>query len=307
MWEPDTAGNGCGFWPTPNTLEGIKPKPLENIIAHNKKARPGRSYLAMNLREKVYYGDVPHPDKVKWPTPSVGDTEGGSQWERVERGKDGGFKLRKQGKTHMTYGAKLRDAAMMDKFEGEGIKKKDVDNPITIQGQLNPDWVEWLMGMPISWSSLEPIDELVWLDWFVDPADVESDRVWTTPQSQDCKHSGSAPSDQNRDLLCVEAKKAERKWPTPNQRDWKGERGGQNRGFGIDINDAIAMLPTPRAFCHKDAKEDRNKSNLGEKVGPSLGLKLQPNFVEWMMGFPIGWTDLNLSETPSYHRSHTKS
>jgi len=40
-------------------------------------------------------------------------------------------------------------------------------------GQLNPDWVEWLMGWPIGWSSLEPLTELRWLDWSVDPADVE--------------------------------------------------------------------------------------------------------------------------------------
>jgi hypothetical protein len=32
--------------------------------------------------------------------------------------------------------------------------------------------------------------------------------------------------------------------------------------------------------------------------GESLGLKLQPAFVEWMMGYPIGYTDLKHSETP---------
>jgi hypothetical protein len=58
------------------------------------------------------------------------------------------------------------------------------------------------------------------------------------------------------------------------------------------LRDQIAMLPTPRQFCYKDAKEDRNKSNLGEIVGTSRGLKLQPAFVEWMMGYPEGWTEL---------------
>jgi len=38
-------------------------------------------------------------------------------------------------------------------------------------GQLNPGWVEWLLGWPIGWTSLEPITELLWLDWSVDPAD----------------------------------------------------------------------------------------------------------------------------------------
>ncbi len=39
--------------------------------------------------------------------------------------------------------------------------------------QLNPAWVCWLMGWPINWESLEPLTELTWLDWSVDPADLE--------------------------------------------------------------------------------------------------------------------------------------
>ena len=38
-------------------------------------------------------------------------------------------------------------------------------------GQLSPDWVEWLMGWPISWTSLDPLPALEWPDWSVDPAD----------------------------------------------------------------------------------------------------------------------------------------
>jgi hypothetical protein len=32
---------------------------------------------------------------------------------------------------------------------------------------------------------------------------------------------------------------------------------------------------------------------LNQVVGQRPGLKLQPNFVEWMMGFPLNWTDLS--------------
>ena len=45
-----------------------------------------------------------------------------------------------------------------------------------VKGQLNPDWVEWLMGWPIHWTSLEPITELEWIDWQFDPADNPTDR-----------------------------------------------------------------------------------------------------------------------------------
>lgn len=41
-------------------------------------------------------------------------------------------------------------------------------------GQLNPDWVEWLMFWPVGWTDLDcPDSRLVWLDPSTDPADFE--------------------------------------------------------------------------------------------------------------------------------------
>jgi hypothetical protein len=39
-------------------------------------------------------------------------------------------------------------------------------------GQLNPDWVEWLMGWPVAWTRLENT-YTNWMDWEVDPADID--------------------------------------------------------------------------------------------------------------------------------------
>lgn len=68
-----------------------------------------------------------------------------------------------------TWPTPRRQSANSPGEHGEGGR----DLQTTIDGQLNPDWVEWLMGWPIGWSSLEPLTELRWLDWSVDPADVE--------------------------------------------------------------------------------------------------------------------------------------
>lgn len=61
----------------------------------------------------------------------------------------------------------------------------DDDLPTRIGGQLNPDWVEWLMGWPVGWSSLEPLTELVWLSWKIDPADMEESDYWPTAHTKD--------------------------------------------------------------------------------------------------------------------------
>lgn len=42
------------------------------------------------------------------------------------------------------------------------------------------------MGIPIGWSSPEPLAGLTWLDWSVDPADGEAnERHWLTPSTVD--------------------------------------------------------------------------------------------------------------------------
>ena len=43
---------------------------------------------------------------------------------------------------------------------------------------------------------------------------------------------------------------------------------------------------------YKDSMSDRNKGNIGEKVGGQLN----PDWVEQLMNFPEGWTDLEVDE-----------
>lgn len=51
--------------------------------------------------------------------------------------------------------------------------------------QLNPDWTEWLMGWPVGWSNVEPLGELDWRDWSVDPADIgEVPRVTSAKENR---------------------------------------------------------------------------------------------------------------------------
>jgi hypothetical protein len=75
-------------------------------------------------------------------------------------------------------------------------------------------------------------------------------------------------------------------WPTPTGT----ERSGINpkTGKGAGLSKAVKMWPTPREFMYKDSTTDRNKGNLGEVVGGQLN----PTWVEWLQGFPIGWTDI---------------
>jgi DNA (cytosine-5)-methyltransferase 1 len=62
-------------------------------------------------------------------------------------------------------------------YNKKGLSSKSGDGLATAvaketkgKGKLNPDWVEWLMGWPIGWTDLEPIETLSWMptEWFQD-------------------------------------------------------------------------------------------------------------------------------------------
>ena len=127
MWEPHTGERDGGYWLTPSTIQvsGGEDR-IEKRTAYRKSI--GRKYVPGSLAEQV-----------KWPTPRAQDGPHGPAKDSL------GDKVRwptpraKEGMSHKpgTGGKSLK---------GE------------IGGQLNPDWVEWLMGWPIGWTDLKPLE-----------------------------------------------------------------------------------------------------------------------------------------------------
>ena len=111
----------------------------------------------------------------------------------------------------------------------------------------------------------------------------------------------------------------------------------ENSRHSLDLPRAVRLYPTPRANEGKDGlkhvppsrMKDPGKCNLTQAVAmdqmfatpcardyrtgqrkryenkarannlnDQIAGQLNPTWVEWLMGFPIGWTDLNASATP---------
>ena len=85
-----------------------------------------------------------------------------------------------------------------------------------------------------------------------------------------------------------------------------------------DLGIAVKMWPTPAATDHKGSGktgELRDRLDYAVERGatktkvydtPQAAGSLNPTWVEWLMGFPTGWTDLNALETPSSRKSSRK-
>ena len=76
--------------------------------------------------------------------------------------------------------------------------------------------------------------------------------------------------------------------PTP--RPCSGLRSsGANRTELYRAMGANGLLPTPHANCHTGAG---THGDGGPNLQTVIGGSLNPEFVEWLQGFPIGWTDV---------------
>jgi hypothetical protein len=57
-------------------------------------------------------------------------------------------------------------------------------------------------------------------------------------------------------------------WPTPTSRDWRSEK------------------------CSPEFYEEREMETQGKTLAWEIGGALNPQFVSWLMGFPLDWCDM---------------
>jgi hypothetical protein len=100
---------------------------------------------------------------------------------------------------------------------------------------------------------------------------------------------------------------AARMWPTPKASPSGPDyaRASREGSGGDDLATAVAraeMFPTPMARDWKDCGEGTSYERTrpgGDSLPQRTGGPLNPTWVEWLMGFPLGWTDSADSATPS--------
>jgi hypothetical protein len=126
------------------------------------------------------------------------------------------------------------------------------------------------------------------------------DLMWPTPRA---KEPGRTTKGYGRGLAeLVEGK--QQLWPTPSAGMWKQDvndngryaRDIQKKGYQIMLPAAIKLtrVPTPTARDYKDSGPNTNyeKARKKGRLAGSAGGSLNPTWVEWLMGYPKGWTDL---------------
>jgi len=115
---------------------------------------------------------------------------------------------------------------------------------------------------------------------------------------------------QQPDWVPIISEKELSSWPTPTASDHierKSTQQTHNSRHSLNLQDAVKRWPTPttQEVEHPNAVWNQNLRRVSSSgTTHSMGLadaaqmsspnggKLNPTWVEWLMGFPTGWTDL---------------
>ncbi len=174
-------------WPTPRSIYGEHPGMKdESHLTGAAQMWPTPKALTGGPNSKRKERGSGGPDlqeKVLWPTPSNSMMTVGDMEQARFAGSDP--KRPSYNDANQKWATPSAWDSVGSHGGGQGRSlRTDVHGQ---GGQLSPDWVCWLMGWPIGADSLKPMPDLMWLDWEIDPADMEKPTIIPTPSQRDYK------------------------------------------------------------------------------------------------------------------------
>ena len=130
-------------------------------------------------------------------------------------------------------------------------------------------------------------------------------RLWPTPTNRDYKGSNSMEHlTQEGNHHQKQLSNAVKLFPTPRAQSSTGPSNAPNRQGAPDLQTVALLWPTPTTgagLCggtgnFQQLHKLKNAGIITDEERKTLsqgnGGQLNPTWVEWLMGFPIGWTEL---------------
>lgn len=228
------------------------------------------------------------------------------------------------------------ESANLELFSSKTYKESSVARQPTesqFSSMSSENWKDWVIEQRQEYSQRKKSARLIRES---ESSSLELEKNWATPQVTDVRTDVRKPSERSEKANKGGCKNLREEvmqpqnWPTATTRDWKdtnstvppsranpskqtlGQRvahvGLQDQANPNTNGKSQESWPTPRANkVHPEITEknrehlaNRKKANLEEDIAGHCGKatgKLNPDWVEHLMGLPVGWTDLGSWET----------
>ena len=140
----------------------------------------------------------------------------------------------------------------------------------------------------------------------------------TTGAAKECTYTDDQHDKSKPRIALAGAAKA---WATPNAHDGRRPGADMKSTQGANLSRQAPEIPpdgplssplAPTLSQRYQSPRAGKKGVPGQSArhrGQPKGKRLNPRFVEWLMGFPPGWTDSDAAVTPSFQswlRSHSE-
>jgi len=110
------------------------------------------------FRQEMWVAPILEKESSSWPTPAMRDYKG--TYNTIVR-KDGKCRLDQLANASIYTGP----LAQAKQKNGNESSNNDPTSPQPLKKRLNPNFVEWLMGVPVGWSLPIPIDQNAYKRW----------------------------------------------------------------------------------------------------------------------------------------------
>ena len=132
-------------------------------------------------------------------------------------------------------------------------------------------------------------------------------KMWPSPTVEDAGRMGSAAAwmeyEEAGKTTQWRLRNAVQMWPTPTKADGLGGPGNSGRDGGDNLRTAVAKaFPTPSASPWRSGTGSKDREGHAPMLPEVIGGQLNPTWVEWLMGWPLGWTDLQPLEMDKFRQ-----
>lgn len=276
-WARAIAASGCSSsgWPTPkdNDASHAGRTPFGKAREHAELSMAANSWPTPRSEDAERCGN--HPNAVDsltgaialWPTPKTPTGGRESKASKNARG-SGGTDLQTTAQLWATPRAGKVTAERAEHWNKRQAKGGVSTPPLAMQAALwptpRPAEADHAGRRKIMTSSMVGL--------------VETATLWPTPMAGTETRSAQGG---------IQLKQTAFRWPTPAERDWKGPNGPDHLANGSGRKH-LDQLPNFVRHCSPPAPAP---STSGGKSSRTTR-RLNPRFVEWLMGWPLGWSEI---------------